>query len=227
MKKTEEVKVFISSKESTCDECSESLGRHAWITLNKEKGALCLACGDLDHLIFLPAGDAALTRRARKYSILSAVVLKWSRARKRYERQGLFVEERALEKAEKDCLADEEIRARRKTREAAKRAELDLEYIKYFSQRIREMFPHSPLGREAIIAEHACLKYSGRVGRSAAAKDLKEKAIRLAVIAHIRHTETEYDDLLAKGYDRLESRLKIEAEVGQILAEWEGKANEM
>ena len=221
MKKADEIKVFISSKESTCDECSESLGRHAWITLNKEKGALCLACGDLDHLVFLPAGDAALTRRARKYSILSAVVLKWSRARKKYERQGLLVEERALEKAEKDCLADEEIRARRKTREAAKRAELDLQYIKRFGQRTREMFPCIPLGRETVIADHACLKYSGRVGRSSAAKNLNENTIRLAVIAHIRHAETEYDELLAKGYDRLESRSKIEAEVGRILAEWE------
>ena len=77
----DELKVFISSRESTCAECGENLGRHAWITLTREKGALCLACGDLDHLVFLPSGDAALTRRARKYSILSAVVLEWSQVR--------------------------------------------------------------------------------------------------------------------------------------------------
>ena len=86
MKQTADLKVFISSRDSTCDECGEQLGRHAWITLAQEKGALCLACADLEHLIFLPAGDAALTRRARKHSTLSAVVLKWNRARKRYER---------------------------------------------------------------------------------------------------------------------------------------------
>ena len=98
--------VFITTGESTCAECGEDLGRHAWITLTRDKGALCLACADLDHLIFLPAGDAALTRRARKYSTLAAVVLRWSRARKRYERQGLLVEAEALEKAEQECLAD-------------------------------------------------------------------------------------------------------------------------
>src|SRR3954447_11122596 len=87
-----EIKVFISNRESTCSECGENLGPKAWITLVGEKGALCLACADLDHLLFLPSGDAALTRRARKYSVLTAVVLKWSRARKRYERQGLLVE---------------------------------------------------------------------------------------------------------------------------------------
>ena len=44
----------------------------------------------------------------RRHSTLSAVVLKWSRARNRYERQGLMVEEQALEKAEEECLADSE-----------------------------------------------------------------------------------------------------------------------
>ena len=87
-----DLKVFITTSDSSCSECGEQLGRHAWITLAENKGALCLSCADLDHLVFLPSGDAALTRRAGKYSTLSAVVLKWSRARKRYERQGLLVE---------------------------------------------------------------------------------------------------------------------------------------
>lgn len=100
MKQSTVLKVFISTQDSTYYECGEELGRKAWITLDKEKGALCLACADLDHLIFLPSGDAALTRWARKYSTLVVVVLKWSRARKRYERQGLLVQEGALEGAE-------------------------------------------------------------------------------------------------------------------------------
>ena len=101
-KRKSELLVFISRRDSTCDECKEELGHGAWITLNREKGALCLSCADLDHLVFLPPGDAALTRRARKYSTLAAVVLEWSRTRKRYERQGLLVEEQALEKAEQE-----------------------------------------------------------------------------------------------------------------------------
>lgn len=50
--------------------------------------------------------------------------------------------------------------------------------------------------------EHACLKFSGCVGRSAAAKKIGEQAVRLAVIAHMRHVETNYDALLAQGDDR-------------------------
>ena len=49
-----------------------------------------------------------------------------------------------------------------------------------------------------VIAEHACLKYSDRIGRTASAKSLAEEAVDLAVIAHIRHTETQYDQLLGQ-----------------------------
>jgi len=215
------LKVFITTSNATCSECGEELGRHAWITLVEDKGALCLACADLDHLIFLPSGDAALTRRAGKHSTLSAVVLKWSRARKRYERQGLLVEDQALEHAEKECLADSEARSRRKEREAERRAELDQQYVERFAARVRELYPMCPPGREIVIAEHACLKYSGRVGRSMAAKSLDEKAVRLALMAHIRHTETEYDTLLASGYERWEAREKVESISTQVLAQWE------
>jgi hypothetical protein len=90
----------------------ERLGPHAWITLGGERGAFCLVCADLDHLVFLASGDPALTRRARKRCARAAVVLQWSRARKRYERQGLLVDEEALQRAEEECLADAEIRIR-------------------------------------------------------------------------------------------------------------------
>jgi hypothetical protein len=213
----EELKVFISTRESTCGECGENLGSKAWITLVGEKGASCLACADLDHLVFLPSGDAALTRRSKKYSTLSAVVLKWSRARKRYERQGLLVDEQSLEKAEEECMADSEVRERRREREAVRREELDRQYVEQFAQRVRALFPACPAGRETAIAEHACRKYSGRVGRSASAKSLDEEAVRLAVVAHIRHRETDYDRLLARDYDRREARAAVERAVAQVL----------
>ncbi len=217
----QELKVFISNRESVCDECGENLGSKAWITLAGEKGALCLSCADLDHLIFLPSGDAAVTRRARKHSTLSAVVLKWSRARKQYERQGLLVEQEGLEKAEVECLADSDARKLRQEREAARRAELDRHFVERFATRVRELFPECPTVREQEIAEHACRKYSGRVGRSASAKAFDEAAVRLAVVAHVRHRETQYDQLLARGYDRWEARASVEGAIHAVLATWE------
>ncbi len=216
-----DLKVFISHRESVCDQCGDELGRHAWITLEGDKGASCLSCADFDHLVFLPAGDAALTRRSRKYSKLSAVVLQWSRARKRYERQGLLVEEQALEQAEAECLADAEIRARRRERDAQRRSLLDQQYVEQFAARIRELFPNCPTGKETDIAQHACQKYSGRVGRSAAAKTFDEDAVRLAVNAHLRHTETEYDELLMTGCERWEARELVKAAVARLLERWE------
>ncbi|HEY6333395.1 MAG TPA: DUF2293 domain-containing protein [Blastocatellia bacterium] len=215
-----DLKVFISNRQSVCDECGENLGSKAWITLVRDKGAMCLTCADLDHLVFLPSGDAALTRRAKKNSTLTAVVLKWSNARKRYERQGLLVEEAGLAKAEEECLSDSELRERRRDREATRREELDQQYIDRFSARVRELFPRCPPNREHEIAAHACLKYSGRVGRSANAKGLDEQAVLFAVAAHIRHRETNYDHLLATGFDRHEARSSVRAKVDDVLSRW-------
>lgn len=219
---TEKIKVFISARDSTCDECHEHLGSGAWITLAGEKGALCLACADLDHLVFLPSGDTALTRRARKYSLLCAVVLKWSRARKRYERQGLLVQAEALEKAESECLTDSERRTAQRDRERIRREVLDRRYGDEFAVQVRACFPQCPLGREHEIAKHACQKYSGRVGRSASAKSYDEQAVHLAVVAHIRHRETNYDELFARGWDRLDARQTVAAKVATVLIAWKG-----
>jgi hypothetical protein len=220
MSGTSDLKVFITTREAACDECGDALGRRAWITLDEEKGALCLTCADLDHLVVLPAGDAAMTRRSRKYSTLVAIILQWSRARKRYERQGLLVEEEALAQAEQECLADADARARRNARAAERRAELDRDYVERFAARVRELYPNCPAGRQMAIAEHACLKYSGRVGRSAAAKQLTVAAVDLAVTAHVRHAETDYDLYLAAGQDRWEAREQVAPVVDRVLAQW-------
>ena len=215
-----DLRVFISNRDARCDDCGEDLGRHAMIVLAGDRGALCLSCADLDHLTFLPPGDAALTRRARRHSTLAAVVLKWSRARKRYERQGLLVEEEALRSAEDECLTGAEARASRRNREADRRVELDAAFVAGFAARIRQLFPGCPPDRAERIASHACEKYSGRVGRSAAAKRLDEEAVQLGVVAHVRHHETRYDELLACGLDRWDARDRVREEVDRVLSRW-------
>jgi len=98
---------------------------------------------------------------------------------------------------------------------------LDEKYIKSFAHRIRDMYPGAPTGRETAIAVHACRKYSGRVGRSASAKALDTEAVKLAVIAHIRHVETDYDVLLTKGYERYEAREKVRPQVEEMFDQWQ------
>jgi hypothetical protein len=85
------------------------------------------------------------------------------------------------------------------------------------------MFPRCPNKTAKEIAEHACLKYSGRVGRSASAKNLSEKAVHLAVQAHIRHTETNYDVLLSNGCDRYVAREDVREQINAVLSKWSRK----
>ena len=120
----------------------------------------------MDHLAFLPSGEAALTRRAKKASGLSAVVVRWSRTRKRYERQGLLVEEAALEQAEQQCLADEDARMRRRERERERRAAADVELqtamIKQISGCSRAARPVAPRRSPGIPACGAAAGWGAR-----------------------------------------------------------------
>jgi hypothetical protein len=185
-----------------------------------DAGPLCLACADMDHLTFLPSGEAALTRRAKKASGLSAVVVRWSRTRKRYERQGLLVEDAALEQAEQQCLADEDARMRRRERERERRIAADVELQAAMDKEIRRLFPGCPAGRAEAIARHTSLRGSGRVGRSAAGRSLDTEALTLAVVASVRHEDTDYDSLLMSGVSRAEARDLIRPAVDRIVASW-------
>ena len=80
-----------------------------------------------------------------------------------------------------------------------------------------------PSGVEVKIAEHACLKYSGRVGRSEMAKQFDTDALTLSVIAHIRHVKTNYDSLLMHGYDRWNARDEVRDKIDDILEKWRGQ----
>jgi hypothetical protein len=128
--------VISALKDWTCTICSSG----GELLIMDEPGPLCLSCADLDHLVFLAAGDAALTRRAKKASGPSAVVVRFSRARGRYERQGLLVEEDALVQAEAGCLADEEVRKRQRLRDEVRREAQDLSFQTAFASEVIRLF---------------------------------------------------------------------------------------
>lgn len=211
--------VFIVRRDTQCGECSADLGHGSFLRVEKEQ-ALCLDCADLGHLEYLPRGDAAITRRAAKHSALRAVVVEWSRRRRRYERQGILAEPAAIRRAEEESLADADRRARQREQAATDRAELDHEYVAAFGQAIRRAYPGCPVAEATAIAKHACRKHSGRVGRSAAAKQFEADAIRLAVAAHVRHVHTRYDELLMSNEDRALARAAVRDEVERRLAQW-------
>ena len=61
--KSQELVVFSIRRDSVCGECNKELGKRALLLMEADR-PLCLSCADLDHLIYLPKGDAPLTRRA-------------------------------------------------------------------------------------------------------------------------------------------------------------------
>ncbi|MFF8828897.1 DUF2293 domain-containing protein [Streptomyces sp. NPDC015131] len=181
---------------------------------------LCLDCADLGHLVYLPRGDAALTRRAREASGLWAVVVRHNRRRTRYERQGVLVEEAALARAEAACLADAEARARRRERDAVRRAAEDVRFRGALAAEILRLFPGCPPGRAEEIAAHAGERGSGRVGRTAAGRALDEGAVTAAVRASVRHLDTDYDALLMRRVPRRQARIRVAPAIESVLAAW-------
>jgi hypothetical protein len=204
-------------KDWTCATCGDT-GPFLFMENNEPH---CLDCVDMGHLVFLPSGNATLSRRAKKASGLSAVVVRFSRSRKRYERQGILVEESAMEQAEEQCLADEEVRARRRERAREQRADEDVEFQARFAKEIARLFPGCPAQRAAAIARHAGTRGSGRVGRSAAGRALDENAITRAVVASIRHEDTGYDELLMSGVPRADARDRVGLDIDRVLNAWQ------
>lgn len=212
--------VFIASRSTVCGECQKPLAPGTLFQLEAQQ-PLCLQCALLDKLEFLPSGDVALTRRAVKHSRRHAVVLRWSSSRKRYERRGTLVVPEAIALAQAECQADAARRAAQREKAAARRAVEEREYIAAFTAAVRAQFPGCPLSEARVIAEHACEKYSGRVGRTAAAKELDAEKVRLAVIAHVRHLHTDYDRIIERTRDKRGSRGRVRDKVSAVLFAWE------
>src|SRR5262245_61705928 len=96
--------VWFSRGDERCEACRRDVGEY--LSLSRETGLRCLSCAGLDGLVWLPSGDPALTRRATALSSRHAVVMEWSRSRKRNERRGTLVEASALDQARASCAAD-------------------------------------------------------------------------------------------------------------------------
>ncbi|RBP00861.1 hypothetical protein DFR50_1663 [Roseiarcus fermentans] len=93
------VAVIPLNREWKCHRC----GGAGDFLMMEDPGPACLRCVGLGDLEYLPAGDALVTRRAKAGSARHAVVVRFSRTRGRYERQGLLVEPQALAEAERSA----------------------------------------------------------------------------------------------------------------------------
>lgn len=83
----------------------------------------------------------------------------------------------------------------------------------FIESALRHLAPRMPAHEFAAVVDHAL----DSPGLRAASP---ENAAWLSLVAYARHAMTEYDDLLAQGYDRDSARHFVAEDMQRVLAEW-------
>ncbi|MGV0788396.1 DUF2293 domain-containing protein [Mycolicibacterium sp. XJ2] len=203
-----DVRVRHAEQVPDATECAKCAGASD-VLLRTESGAVCLDCAGFANLEFLPAGSAALTRRAVKFSRSPVVVMQKSlrrfryRGQSMYERQGILAEPAAIEAAALASLADAGVRG-----------------SDGIAERIREHFPGCPTDRADAIALHTAARLRGRSRQRLTTFEIGADAVRRAVTASILHVDTHYDELVKAGVDPDTARTQVFDRVENVLRAW-------
>ena len=78
---------------------------------------------------------------------------------------------------------------------------------------LRKLAPKIPPHEFGAVVDHA-LDSRGLRGAS------PETATWLSLVAYVRHALTDYDDLLAQGYDQDSARHFVADDIARVLTEW-------
>jgi hypothetical protein len=78
---------------------------------------------------------------------------------------------------------------------------------------LRHLAPRMPRQEFAAVVDHAMDSPGLRVASP-------ENAAWLSLVAYARHMATEYDDLLAQGYDQDSARFFVADDLHEVLAGW-------
>jgi hypothetical protein len=174
-----------------------------------------------------------LCRKLRiKYAKALVEIKKYRRDRHSPVFDGVVVSSRSADKLLAEIVARQERSTNRRKptpeqRVAARSRRQQLDVGK-FAAMIRQRFPSIPEDEDTEIAEHACEISSGRVGRSNVADD----PVMAAVIAHIRHCHTNYEQLLDRPCEldvdpeeraelRREARHQVADQIRVITEKWQ------
>ena len=107
-------------------------------------------------------------------------------------------------------------------RDALQQEEQDKVLVKRMTQEILGLYPNCPPAEARQVAAHTAMRGRGRVGRTAAGRNLEESPLIAAVKAAVRHRHTNYDELLGNGVDRADARELVAAQIDRTLDQWGG-----
>ncbi|KAE8355953.1 hypothetical protein BDV28DRAFT_127917 [Aspergillus coremiiformis] len=163
--------------------------------------------------VFVPKGDVYVTRNCRTTTKKSERIVYTVYDKTGKRTLGIRIPSDVYAAVLESAAATAETRAN-----AIKlRDEKDLAHSR---QILCTKFPLMPVESLEAILNHAFLKGSGRVGRTATITD--ERKADLAVEAHIRHTHTPYESMLHAGTGREEARKAVWSLIQAIKTAWEG-----
>ncbi|KAJ5826520.1 hypothetical protein N7447_003283 [Penicillium robsamsonii] len=166
-----------------------------------------------DGYVLVPKGDVYITRHCRSRTKESEriVYVVYNRTGKRT--LGIRVPEEIYTEVLESAAATKESRANavqvRDAKDLSKSREL-----------LKSEFPLMPKETLKTVLEHAFLKGSGRVGRTAMISD--DRKTLLAVEAHIRHVHTPYEKLLEEGVSRKDAREQVWPTIQAVERAWQG-----
>ncbi|OQE40842.1 hypothetical protein PENCOP_c005G05488 [Penicillium coprophilum] len=166
-----------------------------------------------DGYILVPKGNVYITRHCRSKTKESKriVYVVYNRTGKRT--LGIRIPEEIYREVLESDAATKESRANavqvRDAKDLSKSQKL-----------LKNEFPLMPKETLKIVLDHAFLKGSGRVGRTAMISD--DRKTILAVEAHIRHVHTPYEKLLEEGVSRKEAREQVWPSIQAVERAWQG-----
>lgn len=173
---------------------------------------------------FLARGDTALTRRARRHSQLSTVVVRWSRSRMRYERQGVVDRDGRHRAGRAGMPGRRRVRERRGQCDALHRAAPTPGSSATSPPRSARSFPLAPpngywsstlAGRCAWRSMWAYEAVAGSAARVPAERSTRVRSGPPS-IASARHEDTRYDELMA-GLPRSDARELVRPDIDRVL----------
>ncbi|KAJ5872986.1 uncharacterized protein N7529_005339 [Penicillium soppii] len=163
--------------------------------------------------VFVPKGDVYITRHCRSKTKEAGKIVYVIYHHSGKRTLGIRVPEEIHNEVLDSAAATKESRANAVQLRDAK----DLSKARAL---LKTEFPLMPKDTLKIVLEHAFLKGSGRVGRTAMISE--EKKTLLAVEAHIRHVHTPYERLLDEGVDRKKAREQVWGTIQAIERAWQG-----